>query len=425
MKRTILFGALVVSSFFSIAQDPVLTSWQFNTNGLATYDVGSGTVTMSDSSDVLRICYDNNNVYVVAEGLASYEMGPFPMNPNTPAGQDFVWRIKRNPAPETGTHTDEPVTGPFGVAVNGVALYGKGDARSYDPSTNSNSAMGLGIWNSDAWVSEGATMDANGNGHPQQMGQYHYHANPSALYDDPSTAHSPIIGWALDGYPIYGPFGYTDPLDSNSAIKRMECGYALRSITTRNTLPNGSTSTPPGPNVNATFPIGTYWEDYEFLGTGDLDEYNGRTCITPEYPSGTYAYFLSTETNGDPKFPYMIGLQYYGQVSTSEINTGANANIPGSATCTTDPIGIGISEEANVLNSLYPNPADQSVIVDLEVGTYNIIFTDLMGKQVLQHSTNITHNNISTIGLSNGTYVVSVYDDSGVLLGTKRLVIAR
>jgi hypothetical protein len=68
-------------------------------------------------------------------------------------------------------------------------------------------------------------------------------------------------------------------------------------------------------------------EDYSYLGdltnsaTGtnyrqgvdfDLDEYNGRFCHTPEFPGGTYAYFVSMSSNGTPVFPYNIGRGYYG-----------------------------------------------------------------------------------------------------------------
>ena len=51
-----------------------------------------------------------------------------------------------------------------------------------------------------------------------------------------------------------------------------------------------------GPDVSASDPAGTFMEDYEYrAGSGDLDEFNGRFAITPEYPAGTYAYFLSTD----------------------------------------------------------------------------------------------------------------------------------
>ena len=44
---------------------------------------------------------------------------------------------------------------------------------------------------------------------------------------DPITGHSPIIGWAYDGNPIYGPYGYSDPKDENSSIKILNTGYVL------------------------------------------------------------------------------------------------------------------------------------------------------------------------------------------------------
>ena len=44
-------------------------------------------------------------------------------------------------------------------------------------------------------------------------------------------------------------------------------------------------------------------EDYAYLGDlgkvqgreFDLDEFNGRWCVTPEFPRGTYAYFTAID----------------------------------------------------------------------------------------------------------------------------------
>ena len=46
-----------------------------------------------------------------------------------------------------------------------------------------------------------------------------------------------IIGWVSDGYPIYGPYGYSDPTDTNSVIRRMIYGYKKRDITNRTSYP--------------------------------------------------------------------------------------------------------------------------------------------------------------------------------------------
>ena len=76
-------------------------------------------------------------------------------------------------------------------------------------------------------------------------------------------------------------------------------------------LPNSSNID----NRPSGFTIGFFVDDYKFTNSGDLDENNGRYCKTPEYPEGTYAYFVGVNTNPssgklDPKYPYFIGNTY-------------------------------------------------------------------------------------------------------------------
>ena len=115
------------------------------------------------------------------------------------------------------------------------------------------------------------------------------------------TGHSPIIGWAYDGNPIYGPFGYTNPDDINSPLKIIESSYILNS--------NGVNNRPNG------YVGGFFVEDYVFDESGDLDIHNGRFGKTPEFPNGIYAYFtsvgLGTQTNKlEGLYPYFIGNTY-------------------------------------------------------------------------------------------------------------------
>ena len=114
---------------------------------------------------------------------------------------------------------------------------------------------------------------------------------------DDGNQHSPIIGWAYDGNPIYGPYGYSDPDDENSSLKLVESGYTLNT----SNIPN-----------RPSFDSGFFVEDYSFDSTGDLDVHNGRYCLTPEFPKGTYAYFCGIKTdslsnNLVSEFPYFIG----------------------------------------------------------------------------------------------------------------------
>ena len=124
----------------------------------------------------------------------------------------------------------------------------------------------------------------------------------SSEFNDPdtSTGHSPIVGWAYDGNPIYGPYGYTDPTDSNSSIKLLDTGYDLDTSSVI--------------NRPSSFAGGFFVEDHQFNDSGDLDESNGRFTKTPDFPNGTYAYFVGVTTGNQgnliPKFPYFIGNSY-------------------------------------------------------------------------------------------------------------------
>jgi hypothetical protein len=131
-----------------------------------------------------------------------------------------------------------------------------------------------------------------------------------------SNIHSPIIGWAYDGNPIYGPYGYSSL--SGGSIKLLQSGYTLQLKENR-------------PNISK-YPVGFFVNDYEYTNSGDLDEFNGRFCVTPEYPNGVYAYFAtinpdSTEPLGafkdyrKPVFPYLIGNKFKSKPISENFST--------------------------------------------------------------------------------------------------------
>ena len=157
-------------------------------------------------------------------------MGNRGLTQNVPSANEKTYRFTRNPQEEMGTKEEQPFADAVGLAINGVAIFGAGDTRSYNSTDNENNPMGDGLWNSDAWVSESTSLDAGGAGPFRKLLEnYHYHATPFALYS--GTGHSPIIGYAFDGFPIYGPYGYDDPFDAGSGSVRMEkLDMKLRSI---------------------------------------------------------------------------------------------------------------------------------------------------------------------------------------------------
>ena len=136
--------------------------------------------------------------------------------------------------------------------------------------------------------------------YPPQKLRYQLGDNiDSGNIETPNAFHSPILGYAYDGNPIYGPYGYQNAV--GGAIRRLSSGYILDTAVKAGLRPPG-------------FAFGYFVNDYLFDNSGDLDIHGGRYCVTPQYPDGTYAYFYSVDVDSSgvakPKFPYMIGGQF-------------------------------------------------------------------------------------------------------------------
>ena len=124
-------------------------------------------------------------------------------------------------------------------------------------------------------------------------------------FGDNSIIHSPIIGWAYDGNPIYGPYGYDDASNANSQIRNLSTSYSLSSSDVVD-RPTGFTN-------------GFFVDDYKFDNSGDLDKHNGRYGKTPEFPNGVYAYFVGINTNTQTSvFPHYIGNSYRSNLITQD-----------------------------------------------------------------------------------------------------------
>ena len=384
MTRHLLLLTLA-AGFTAAHADPQLTSWlqtdstkyariyQSTANETAgtkstTWTRGTGTQTNPVYAGVSEVNYSTNWVYIRTSGLAGHVMGPWYLDaakttnfPNFPSNTAVVYRIPRTPTiPASKTLTGLGATGRM---VNGVSMFDSRDAFSYvnasaTDATPVNGLTGDGVWNRDGYHNEGVTFDP-ALAH-QAGNNYHYHAQPIGLryqlgdhvdynattnrYTESAaavTTHSPILAWAADGLPVYGPYGYSDPTSASSGLRRMISGFTLRdgtngttAITVRQVLPLWAqriqsrttlTAAQYGPAVNATYLLGHYIEDFDYRGdlgqtqtTGatvrdfDLNEQNVRFCVTPEFPSGTWAYFTPINADGTPQYPYTTGRAYYG-----------------------------------------------------------------------------------------------------------------
>lgn len=169
-----------------------------------------------------------------------------------------------------------------------------------------------------------------------ERNNFAYIADPVLLREqlkDDGYDHSPLIGWAFDGNPIYGPIGYRDAKTRESGLVRQKSGY--RKFADRADMIPANGTEPGLAPPNTAFPRGTFIQDYYYDnrpfssetvdGNDILDLYNGKVCNTPEfpvevYPDGVYCYFITVEADGEPAFPYIIGPTFKNKPISQRIN---------------------------------------------------------------------------------------------------------
>jgi hypothetical protein len=456
MIRTFLFGTLLLGGLCAQAQtDPAITSWLQNTTQTGTYYVSGNSTALSNNILVncQKIEYSTTSVFVHTKGIPAYPTGPFIGNPSVATDQDAIFKIPLAPVQQTGT-TSATTGGNIGIFINGVALFDYRDGVAWN-TTNNTLCGGPGnppcpggpnatqAWNRDAIVAERDGFDCS-KAHPA-MGNYHHHQNPSAfkldlnlvsticnlydadgLYAIDSTQHSPLIGFAYDGFPIYGAYAYKNT-DGTGGIVRMKSGYQLRAITTRTTSPTGA-NVGAGPVVNATYPLGYFREDYEFIshaGEADyLDEHNGRFCKTPEYPNGIYCYFATVDANWNSTYPYVVGPTFYGVYANRKVTSVDETTTVYTPTQT----GLISLSKGNLNVTIFPNPsADFIAIQYLGLNTENlkVELFDAAGKLVSQSQLNkgATNTYLDTKILYNGNYVVKITGSNSTV--TRKVLISK
>lgn len=199
--------------------------------------------------------------------------------PNTVSAQSDEYRIPTSPqlASTTtalslqidnaimlnGVKVDIPAAGCFGVGNGRVGCNDIAQPWRYDPM---NPAAGFNV-------------DSH-NAHTQPDGTYHYHGQPNALFSSTEVIVSPVVGFAADGFPIFGSY-----IEDGGEIRKVQSSYRLKS----GARPSGDGN--PGGDYD-----GTFRDDYEYVsGLGDLDECNGTSI------DGTYHYYITDE------YPYVLG----------------------------------------------------------------------------------------------------------------------
>ena len=442
MKKSLFTIALFCTSALQAQLNPAITNWLINTSGLTgSHYVQGNSTPISDNvaANVQAVQYSTNFVYVNTTGIPAYVTGPFLGNPSLATSQNAIFKIALNPTANTGT-LSSTTGGNIGIFINGVALFDYRDGVAWNSTTNAlcggpgnppcpggpNANM---PWNRDAVPAEKPGFDCS-KGHPA-MGNYHHHQNPSAfkldlqvissicdiydadgLYVIDSLQHSSLIGFAYDGFPIYGAYGYKNA-DGTGGIARIESGYQLRNISVRTHWADG-TDVADGPAVSSTYPLGYFREDYEFIAhTGQqqyLDASNGRFCVTPEYPNGMYCYFATVDANWNSAYPYVVGPKYYGVVTGSKVTSITEP-------VTTYTSDAGLQELTAADWQVWPNPTHEIAMVQvngLSTQSRKVELYDQLGRlieqKILAQGSTIVYFEIDT--LYQGIYVVRVEGDA-------------
>ena len=445
-KITIAFGALLMSITSMFAQtNPAITSWLQNTTTTGSYYMSGNSTTISNN--ILVNCqmveYSTNNVFIHTKGIPSYPTGPFlDGNPSQAEDQDAIFKFPLNPTQNSGTPTATTM-GNIGVFINGVALFDYRDGVAWNPTTNSLCGGpgnppcpgGPGAtmdWNRDAILAEMSGFDCS-KGHPA-MGNYHHHQNPSAfdldlnvvsticnlydadgLYAIDSTQHSPLIGFAYDGFPIYGSYGYANT-DGTGGIVRIKSSYQLKTTRGTGNVPS-----------ETSWPLGTFREDYEYVNHSSqsdyLDEHNGRFCVTPEYPNGIYCYFTTVDSNWNSAYPYAVGPTFYGVYQDRKVNLVDENTTVYDATLSTVESDF---ENKNI--KIFPNPTSDFIAIQiggLNLQDLNIEMYDMQGKLIqektLKSGQTIGYFDIQT--LYSGTYLIKISTNNMSL--TRKVIVEK
>ncbi|WP_405414831.1 YHYH protein [Maribacter sp. Asnod1-A12] len=280
----------IITTAVDCATDQVLD----NTRGACNEQLSFNSEFEETATETRRIITSNS----IPEHLVGlFGGGAGSLNPNAIAEQSVTYTLDLNPTiansltPLLSTSGNGGPQYSFGILLNGVEL----DPVAAEPFPHEGilSANVNWEWNLEA-LNVNLGLDCN-NAHVQPTGKYHYHGSPILYLENLNipTNQMTLIGYAADGFPIYYKYAYSESTDNTSEIIEMTSSYQLKS------------GNRPGDGVTAPCDIynGIYSNDYEYIeGLGTLDEANGRTGVTAEFPEGTYYYIITDDFPSVPRY---------------------------------------------------------------------------------------------------------------------------
>lgn len=242
------------------------------------------------------------------------ETGNFATNASEQSGN---YEVDRNPSIQSA-NTAMSLRTTNAITLNGVvidllaaACYGIGDEPLGEEKIGCNDDQINNPWRYDPMSSLNRFGTDEHNAHTQPDGTYHYHGDPVAMYAQDCESiqeASPVVGFAADGFPIYGPC-----FSDNGSVRKAQSSFVLKQGT-RQTV-DGYDTPVEGQGVVASNQYdGQFIGDWEYsAGNGDLDECNGMTI------DGQYGYYITDS------YPWILSC--YKATPNSSFNKGGNALI--------------------------------------------------------------------------------------------------
>ncbi|MEY4529443.1 MAG: hypothetical protein RLZZ156_164 [Deinococcota bacterium] len=287
MNRFYKFGGLAILALMACA--PIGTT--ATTGGTAgvlcdyTQSVFNNSASVNATSTVKWSCTTTSRV-LSGNGIPDHVVGAFPNanNPNKISAQNVAVTFSLAPEKTTTSTTLGGPRGAVGYMLNSVKLDPDTGGSCNDSGSNCTMNGNVGQWRMEALGGTSFNFGVDSNtAHVQPTGEYHYHGMPEGYLSKLNKGQAmTLVGWAADGFPIYARYGYTTATDATSAIKVMTGSYRTKLTPDANR---------PATNLYA---MGTFKNDWEYVaGLSELDECNGRTGVTPEFPNGTYHYYAT------------------------------------------------------------------------------------------------------------------------------------
>ena len=244
-------------------------------------------------TDGLATSFDTSNVYVNGSSIPNFDYNKIDQTLHVVKKGSGNYNIPRVDLVAVANNNSNLGTNAIGVLVNGLPLYNVKDTSSWNNENTWHYNKEFANRNRANTI----IAETDSNGLTSTLVPTIDMSSTTAWGN--ATTHSGIIGWAFDGLPVYGPYGYSDPLDINSDIVNIKSSFDLKA---------GARTSGPGGDHTGAFIEDYTWNSSKASSNGYAGRWNHRVGITPESSGAQIKFYVATiDDDGTPMFPYAVG----------------------------------------------------------------------------------------------------------------------